>query len=117
MSDKHHRYYKHTKFRQNPRGDPKFLVDLTRNDPINICKCWTQGSLLQNYDAVILLTLRTKKIQEAQTIADLLLTPDDELRENINKEIIRNLGEKICFILEGYDELPYQLHNHQCLLK
>ena len=29
MSDKHHRYYKHTKFRQNPRGDPKFLVDLT----------------------------------------------------------------------------------------
>ena len=34
MSDKHHRYYKHTKFRQNPRGDPKFLVDLTWNDPI-----------------------------------------------------------------------------------
>ena len=33
MSDKHHRYYKHTKFRQNPRGDPKFLVDLTQNDP------------------------------------------------------------------------------------
>ena len=33
MSDKHHRYYKHTKFRQNPGGDPKFLVDLTWNDP------------------------------------------------------------------------------------
>ena len=29
MSDKHHRYYKHTKFCQNLRGDPKFLVDLT----------------------------------------------------------------------------------------
>jgi len=25
-------YYKHTKFRQNPRSDPKFLADLTRND-------------------------------------------------------------------------------------
>ena len=36
MSDKHHRYYKHTKFRQNPRGDPKLLVDLTWNDPIVI---------------------------------------------------------------------------------
>ena len=35
MSDKYHRYYKHTKFRQNPRGDPKFLVDLTWNDPID----------------------------------------------------------------------------------
>ena len=33
MSDKHHRYYKHTKCRQNPRGDLKFLVDLTWNDP------------------------------------------------------------------------------------
>ena len=33
MSDKHHRYYKHTKVRQNLRGDPKFLVDLTWNDP------------------------------------------------------------------------------------
>ena len=34
MGDEYHRYYKHNKFRQNPRGDPKFLVDLTRNDPI-----------------------------------------------------------------------------------
>ena len=32
-SDKHHRCYKHTKFRQNLRGDPKFLVDLTWNEP------------------------------------------------------------------------------------
>ena len=33
MDAKYHKYYKHTKFHQNPRGDPKFLVDLTRNDP------------------------------------------------------------------------------------
>ena len=33
IGGEHHRYYKHTKFCQNPRGDPKFLVDLTRNDP------------------------------------------------------------------------------------
>ena len=45
MSDKHHRYYKHTKFRKNPRGDPKFLVDLTWNDPCGkllrflLCNC------------------------------------------------------------------------------
>ena len=34
MGGEHHMYYKHTKFHQNPRGDPKFLADLTRNDPI-----------------------------------------------------------------------------------
>ena len=33
MGGEHHRYYKNIKFHQNPRGDPKFLVDLTRNDP------------------------------------------------------------------------------------
>ena len=33
MGDEHLRYYKHTKFHQNPSSDPKFLVDLTRNDP------------------------------------------------------------------------------------
>jgi len=33
MGDKTHRYYKHTRFHQNPRGDSKFLVDLTWNDP------------------------------------------------------------------------------------
>jgi len=33
MGGEHHRYYKHNKFHQNPRGDPKFLDDLTRNDP------------------------------------------------------------------------------------
>ena len=30
MGDEHHRYCKHTKFGQNPRGDPK---DLTQNNP------------------------------------------------------------------------------------
>ena len=30
--DEHHRYYKHTKYNQNPRGDPKCFVDLTQND-------------------------------------------------------------------------------------
>jgi len=58
---------------------------------------------------VVLLTLRAKKIQEAQTINDLLLTPDDELKTKVYKDIVKNSGEKICFILEGYDELPNQL--------
>ena len=76
---------------------------------INICKQWAKGDLLQDYDAVILLTLRDKKIQGAENIKDLLLTLDDELRENVYKEIVKSYGEKICFILEGYDELPYHI--------
>jgi len=33
IDGKTHRYYKHIKFCQNPSGGPKFLVDLTWNDP------------------------------------------------------------------------------------
>jgi len=34
MGDEHHRYYKHTKFCQNPRGDHTIsCVDFTWNDP------------------------------------------------------------------------------------
>ena len=73
---------------------------------INICKQWAEGNLLQDHDAVILLLLRDPEIQEAKSISDLLLILDDEMRESVFKEIIKSNGERICFILEGYDELP-----------
>jgi len=47
------------------------------------------------YNAVILLTLQSKKIQTVQTISDLLPMPDEELKENIVKGITRSLGERI----------------------
>ena len=76
---------------------------------INICKCWAKDELLQNYNAVILLTLRDPEIQEAKTISDLLLIPDDEMRDSMFKEIMKSYGERICFIFEGFDELPNHL--------
>ena len=84
---------------------------------INICKQWAENDLLQDYNAVILLTLRDKKIQGAENIKDLLLTLDDELRESIYKEIVKSNGEKTCFILEGYDELPYHLQRSSVFAK
>ena len=112
---------------ENRRGDSVTLseafavegeekVILIKGDPgmgkstlaINICKCWAEGSLLQTYNAVILLTLRDPEIQAAKTISDLLLT-EGKLRESVLEEIIGSLGERICFLLEGYDELHEQL--------
>ena len=76
---------------------------------INICKCWAEGKLLQSCDAVILLPLREKEIQEAKTLGDLLLVIDDEMRKDLSKEILKSNGEKVCFICEGFDELPFHL--------
>ena len=101
----------------NLEGVKKRKIILIEGDPgmgkstlaINICKCWAEGSLLQTYNAVILLTLRDPEIQAAKKISDLLLTADEELKENVLKDIMSNFGENICFIFEGYDELPQQL--------
>ena len=120
---------------ENRRGDSITLsealdvereekVILIKGDPgvgkstlaINICKCWVEGSLLQTYNAVILLTLRDPEIQAAKTISDLLLT-EGKLRESVLEEIIGCLGERICFLLEGYDELPEQLRKSSVFTK
>ena len=74
----------------------------------HICKQWAEGDLLQDYDAVILLLLRDPEIQGAKSISDLLMILDDEIRESVFKEIVKSNGERVCFMLEGYDELPKQ---------
>jgi len=84
---------------------------------VNICKCWAEGSLLNCYDCVIMLILRDPEIQAAKTISDLLLIPNEELSECVVKEITSNFGEKICFILEGYDELPEPLQKSSIFSK
>ena len=76
---------------------------------IKICKCWADGELLKDYNAVILLPLRDPEIQAANNIDDLLLVENKNEREVLYDEITASQGDKICFILEGYDELPEQL--------
>ena len=78
---------------------------------IKMCKCWADGELLQEYDAVILLPLRDPEIQAAKDIKDLLLILDEELREEVYKEIVKEDGNRICFMLEGFDELPQNLRS------
>ena len=76
---------------------------------IKICKCWADDELLEEYDAVILLPLRDPEIQAANNIGDLLLVENKNEREVLYDEITASGGDKVCFIFEGYDELPEQL--------
>ena len=76
---------------------------------IKICKYWADGELLDEYDAVILLPLRDPEIQAADSIGDLLLVENRNKREVLCDEITASEGDKVCFIFEGYDELPEQL--------
>ena len=82
---------------------------------INICKCWAKGDLLQEYTAVILLSLRDPKVYKAESIKDLLEILDDDIKEDVYKEIVKCKGKKICFILDGFDELPYKYRRYDSL--
>ena len=84
---------------------------------ISICKCWAEGRLLQAYHAVILLPLREKEIQDAKEVNDLLLILDDQTRREVFKEMIRKNGERICFIYEGFDELPTHLRKSSMFIE
>ncbi|XP_065918271.1 NACHT, LRR and PYD domains-containing protein 3-like [Dysidea avara] len=99
-------------------------VILIKGDPgvgkttlaINICKSWAEGKLLQTY-TVILLLLRDPLVQKAEGIGDLLMTLDDEFRKCVAKEITDSDGKNVCFILEGYDELPKEIHQSSIFFK
>ena len=84
---------------------------------IKICKCWAGGELLEEYDAVILLPLRDPEIQAANNIGDLLLVENKNEREVLYNEITASGGDKVCFIFEGYDELPEQLRKAPAFAK
>ena len=77
-----------------------------------ICRDWAAGYLLEDYEAVILLQLRLPELQKAEKIIDLLskiIVNDDEFIQNLWIEIRDSGGDRVCFIVEGFDELPQDL--------
>ncbi len=75
----------------------------------NICKRWGAGELFQEYEVVILVQLRDPKIQAATTLADLLPARDSAMAESVASQIVACDGEKVMFVLDGWDELPHSL--------
>ena len=82
---------------------------------VKMCQCWGTDGLLTSYDLVILLTLRDPQIQNSKSLHDLLSTTDTNTRlvGKILQAIESNKGENVCFLLEGYDELPSKLRRNQ----
>ena len=80
------------------------------------CRKWAKGKLYQNYQLVVLLRMRDRRVREAKKLSDLFYTEDQELSQNVAKEIISSGGEGILFLFEGLDELPTTLLAEDSLL-
>ncbi len=74
-----------------------------------ICRRWGAGEIFQEYEAVILVQLRDPEIQAAPRLADLLPADDYAMAESVASQIVECKGEKVLFVLDGWDELPRNL--------
>ncbi len=83
----------------------------------DICKRWGAGELFQEYEAVILVQLRDPEVQAATRLADLLPADDDAMAESVATQIEACKGEKVLFILDGWDELPGDLRTKSLYLQ
>ena len=73
---------------------------------VHICQQWSRGVLFNEFTVVILVQLRDPKVQNAQSITELLPTKDRVMAKKAAKGITVNEGSGVLWILDGYDELP-----------
>lgn len=79
-------------------GKSTFACELSRK--------WGKGELLQQYSLVLLLRMRDRRVQEAESLKDLLYSCKEESRYSVLEEIEINRGHGFLLLFEGYDELP-----------
>ena len=70
------------------------------------CRRWERGKIAQQYQLVLLLRLRDKVINEAESLAGLIYHPLKAVVQAVEAELIITLGANTLVILEGFDELP-----------
>ena len=67
------------------------------------CRKWAKGKLFREYDLVVLLQMRDKKVKEAKNLVDLF---DPKLSSEVAQEISDGEGKGVFLIFEAIDELP-----------
>ena len=70
-----------------------------------LCRLWSEGKLQHEWDLVVLVEIRDEATRKATSVYDLLLHPDDGIRQSIAQEVQKREGEGLMIIFYGYDEL------------
>ena len=72
----------------------------------HICQKWESGDLFQQFALVVLVQLRDPAVQSTRGIATLLPCCMDEVSQEIMTKIKSQGGERVLFVMDGWDELP-----------
>ena len=78
-----------------------------------LCQDWARGEILQEYHLVILIPVRFCKLDK---ISKLFPSESADLTDQVTSYYVNNMGKRILFILDGYDEANAQSKTEQSLL-
>ena len=81
-----------------------------------LCRRWKDIPSMRQYNLVVLLRLREKKVQQIQNASDLFPHLDCDLQHSVAKEVVNCDGKGILFILDGFDELSRSLRHDGFLI-
>ena len=75
------------------------------------CQQWAEGKLLNDVDLLIHLTLADPTLWSAKCLEDIIPHPTSiEMRRAVAEYITERGGKGCCFILDGWEDLPEELH-------
>ena len=71
-----------------------------------LCKQWARGEILQEWQVVIILKLQDLRMRRATKPDQILCYPaDPQIHSEVVSELVRQNGEGMLLLLDGYDEL------------
>ena len=70
-----------------------------------LCRQWAEGKMLQAWQIVLMLQLRSKSVQEAKSLSDLFCYSNDIVKQEVLEHVTSVDGRGVFLVLEGYDEL------------
>ena len=73
---------------------------------LTLCKKWAAGKLFTQFKIVIFWALRDPHIKSFTSIDDLFFHDSREISEAVVKQVRREGGKGVLFVLDGWDELP-----------
>lgn len=82
-----------------------------------LCRRWDEIPSMRKFDLVVLLRLREEKVQDIEDAYGLFPHIDSDLQKDVAKEVMKNEGKGVLFILDGFDELPSHLKRDGLLVE
>ena len=73
---------------------------------LQLCRKWDCYQSLKEFKVVLLLRLRETRVQNLTSLRDMFYHEDKQLSKQVVKVILKNEGNGVLLVLDGFDELP-----------